>query len=296
MGGAMNINFELYKTFYVVAKHKNITKASHELLISQPAVSKAIKNLETQLGCTLFIRNKSGVILTEAGALLLKDIENVVQILQNSEEKIKNLTSLDHVVLTIGTSKTIVEKYLSPYIQTFYNRYPNIKIGIVTGSDKDLIQKARTGLIDMIIANTPYDVPDDFAITKLKKIHTIFVGSPHYKDIVIKEDNIEKLPLILQSEGSTTRYYFNKIMNNYNFHITPKMEFTSSTLALQFIKIGVGIGIATKEYLNHELEDKTLYELKSTISLDNRYISVITCCNQTMSNATIAFIKILEKK
>ena len=60
----MNINFELYKTFYSVAKNQNITKAAKELMISQPAVSKAIKTLEEQLNCSLFIRNKYGVTLT----------------------------------------------------------------------------------------------------------------------------------------------------------------------------------------------------------------------------------------
>ena len=63
----MNINYELYKIFYTVAKNKNITSASKELLISQPAISKSIKNLEEQLGGQLFVRTKRGVVLTEEG-------------------------------------------------------------------------------------------------------------------------------------------------------------------------------------------------------------------------------------
>ena len=63
----MNIDFELYRVFYTVAKHKHMTKASEELHISQPAISKSIKNLEKQLGGELFVRTKRGVILTEEG-------------------------------------------------------------------------------------------------------------------------------------------------------------------------------------------------------------------------------------
>ena len=63
----MNINYELYRIFYIVAKNKNITDASKELLISQPAISKSIKNLESMLGGTLFVRTKRGVILTDEG-------------------------------------------------------------------------------------------------------------------------------------------------------------------------------------------------------------------------------------
>ena len=71
----MNINFELYRIFYTVANHGNITKASEELLISQPAISKAIKNLEDQLGGQLFVRTKRGVFLTEEG----KEFNNYIK-------------------------------------------------------------------------------------------------------------------------------------------------------------------------------------------------------------------------
>ena len=61
----MNINFEYFKVFYYVAKNKNISKAANELMISQPAISKTLRNLEEQIGCPLFSRNKNGVSLTE---------------------------------------------------------------------------------------------------------------------------------------------------------------------------------------------------------------------------------------
>ena len=71
----MNINFELYRIFYVVATVGNITKASQELNISQPAVTKQIKSLEAQLGGDLFIRTKRGVILTENGRAIYNYIK-----------------------------------------------------------------------------------------------------------------------------------------------------------------------------------------------------------------------------
>ena len=290
----MNINFELYKTFYVVAKNKNITKASQELLISQPAVSKAIKNLENQLDCTLFIRNRSGVYLTEAGLELYKEVENALFILNNIEDKVKSINDINYGVLSIGTSKTIVEKYLCKYIEKFYKKYPNIKINIITGSDKELIKKVRMGIIDFIIINTPCDIPNDFTITKLQKLTTFFAGTKEYKDIVITYDNIKHLPLILQSTGSTTRYYLEKILNNQNITITPKMEFTSSTLVLEFIKMGLGIGLVIKEYLNDELDKNIIYQLKTNIPLENRYISLITLNDKNLSNIAVKFIEVLK--
>lgn len=63
----MNIDLELYKVFYIVAKNKHMTKASEELHISQPAISQSIKKLEDQLGGTLFLRSNKGMELTEEG-------------------------------------------------------------------------------------------------------------------------------------------------------------------------------------------------------------------------------------
>ena len=79
----MNIDFELYRIFYVVANNKNITKASQELMISQPAVTKSIKNLEDQLGGTLFVRTKKGVILTPEGEELYKYIKQAIDFINN---------------------------------------------------------------------------------------------------------------------------------------------------------------------------------------------------------------------
>ena len=68
------MNYEYYKVFYLVAKRKNITKAAAELFSSQPAVSRVITNIETELNCKLFIRSKSGVVLTKEGEELFEKI------------------------------------------------------------------------------------------------------------------------------------------------------------------------------------------------------------------------------
>jgi len=83
----MNINFELYRVFYTVANTGNITKAAEELMISQPAISKSIKNLEEQLGGQLFIRTKRGVILTDEGKEFYNYIKQAMEYIYNAENK-----------------------------------------------------------------------------------------------------------------------------------------------------------------------------------------------------------------
>ena len=80
----MNIDYELYRIFYEVANSENITRASQRLNISQPAISKSIKNLESQLGGELFIRTQKGVVLTEEGKIFYNHIKKAIDNINNA--------------------------------------------------------------------------------------------------------------------------------------------------------------------------------------------------------------------
>ena len=179
----MNINLELYKIFYNVAKNKNISKTANELLISQPSISKSIKNLEDQVGCQLFIRSKYGVILTEEGKIFYDQIKTAMEIINNAELKLKEIINVEAGVLNIGVSHTLTQKYLMPYIKLFHKEYPKIKLNIITGPTQTLFAKARNGLVDFIILNLPYVIPVDFKTEILKEIQDIFVATDNFKEL-----------------------------------------------------------------------------------------------------------------
>ena len=149
----MNIDFELYRIFYVVAKNRNITKASKELNISQPAISKSIKNLEEQLGGQLFFRTKRGVILTDEGKEFYKYISQAIEYIYNAENKFSDLVNLETGCIKIGISTTLTKEFLLPYLEKFHYLYPKIDIQIVTSYTDDLMTKLKNGLIDILILN-----------------------------------------------------------------------------------------------------------------------------------------------
>ena len=144
----MNIDFELYRIFYVVANHCNITKASEELSISQPAISKSIKNLEEQLGGQLFVRTKRGVVLTEEGKEFYNYIKQAIEYINNAENKFTDLINLETGCIKIGISTTLTKEFLLPYLEEFHSLYPKIDIQIITNLTSDLMPKLRNGLID----------------------------------------------------------------------------------------------------------------------------------------------------
>ena len=102
----MKTNLELYKTFYYVAKNKNITQAANELMISQPAVSKSIKTLERDLDTILFNRNKDGVTLTNAGEMLFNKIRRAMELIVSAEEDLSSLNNMESGTINIGAGNT----------------------------------------------------------------------------------------------------------------------------------------------------------------------------------------------
>jgi len=295
----MNIDFELYRIFYTVANHKNITKASEELNISQPAISKSIKNLEEQLGGQLFVRTKRGVILTEEGREFYNYIKQAIEYISNAENKFTELINLETGCIKIGISTTLTKEFLLPYLEEFHKLYPKIDIQIVTNMSSELFPKLRNGLIDIIILNlNEKNYGQDINITKCKKITDCFVVNKTYSDLINNEISIKELnkyPLILQSKGSNTREFLDDFAKENNTILKPNIELASYSLVVEFAKIGLGIGYATKDYVKEELKNKQLYEIKLKEKIPNRYIGIATSNNHLPNFSTKRLIEIITK-
>ena len=295
----MNVNFEYYKIFYNVAKNKNITKTANELMISQPAVSKSIKNLEEQIGCSLFTRSKTGVNLTEEGKTLFNEIKMAVEIMENAELKVNEMIDLDFGILNIGISNTLTRNYLLPFIKAFNNKHPRVKIKIHTEPSFILIDKARNGLVDFIILNLPYNVPGDFISYNLVEIHDTFVASEdfnHLKNKTIPLKDLNNYPLILLANGSNGRYFLDDFCNKENIVLTPKYELASYSLVNEFIEQGIGIGLVTKEFVSDKLNMGTLFEIKTTPSICSyqRHIGIMYLKNKNFNHCSREFLKLLD--
>ena len=119
-----------YKVFHTVAILGNISKAAEKLYISQPAISKSLKQLEENLGVRLFNRNSRGVSLTEEGTLLFKHIHSAFEEISKGEDTLHRMTSLGLGTLRISASSTLCKYILLPYLKGFIRENPHIKINI----------------------------------------------------------------------------------------------------------------------------------------------------------------------
>lgn len=291
----MNIDYELYRIFYIVAKNGNITRASKELLISEPAVSKSIKNLEGYLGAPLFTRTKKGVNLTTEGITLYEYISKGIEYFKSGEVKFNELINLESGTIRIGINTTLTKEFLMPYLETFHKLYPNINIEIRTNLTSELKSMLKDGLIDMHILNlTNEETKNDFNIIKCKTITDCFVSNKPIKEkISIKELN--NYPLILQDKNSNTRKFLDDFANKYEITLKPKIEIGSYYLVSEFSRIGLGIGYVTKDYIKNNLDNKELFIVPIKEKIPSREIGILLNKNTTPNFSTKELIKIITQ-
>jgi len=294
----MNINLELYKIFYIVAKHQNITSASKELMISQPAISKSIKNLEDQLGGTLFIRTKRGVILTEEGKEFYRYIKEAINFINNAENKFKDLINLETGTIRIGISQTLTKQFLLPYLEIFHKTYPKIQVQINTSITKNATQDLRQGNIDLIISNLPPKIDSDLEVIKVKEIQDCFIVNKDYLELTKRKISLQELnnyPLILQPQNNNTRKFLDNYTKQNDVELTPAITLGSYNLVVEFTKIGYGIGYATEEYIKEELNSKKLFKLDINPKIPSRSIGIIISKNNIPSFSAKKLIEIIKQ-
>lgn len=275
----MDINLELYKIFYVVAKNGSFSAAANVLFISQPAVTFQIKKLEEQLGIVLFTRTKYGVILTEEGQILFNYVKSVIDNIYNGENALANLKNLDSGTIRIGVSTTICRYILMPYIEKFHELYPNIEIQINNNLSGNLIKELRNGNLDILILFRPSNENKDLKLQKITDVHDIFIANKKYYDLmnnISKLEALKEYPLIFPNNSSSSRIHLNKFLKENNIELKPKLEVVSYNLIIDLIKSGFGIGYATKEFVTDELNNKSLYEIKIEPTLNKREIVLAT--------------------
>lgn len=289
------INLELYRIFYTVALNQNITKASQELNISQPAVTKHIKNLEDELGIILFKRTRKGVVLTPIGQKIFLKIKNAIVTFDNVENEIKNYKDNYCGIIRIGISTTLV-RILMEHINEFYKKYPNIKIEINTDTTKENMRLLKNGLLDLVICKFPNNLDNDFVFTKISDSSYEFVANEELYNKIkqpIKLADLVKYPILLQKEPSNSYDSAKKLFKENNIEVESKLNIGSSSLLIDFTKIGYGVGYVTKLYVRKEIKNKKLFVIETIPKTPKISYGMVTLKNNILSNSCNNFINCL---
>lgn len=241
-----NINLNTLKYFVEVAYTKNITKASDNLNISQPALTKALHSLEEDLNTTLFIRSKKGVSLTESGEVLYEYAKEMFQSLNNTLNVIDG-TKDEKTYLYIGATTTNFLEPILEVLRTIRSKYKNVKIEIVL-EELDVLEKYnRMNKLDILIKND-YEEVDGFDVAKSFYIEDKFIASKEYfgelsNKVLSLSELLNNYPFVLLSNITHGRKNFDAYLKSKNIIYKPTYEFNSYSLCRELIRNGFGIGI-----------------------------------------------------
>lgn len=251
----MDINYELYKVFYYVAKTLSFSEAAAELFISQSAVSQSVKVLEKRLNQVLFIRSTKRVSLTKEGEMLFKHIEPAINLISRGENQILNSTPAGGMQLRIAASDTICRYFLVPYLNKFHKSYPEVHIRIINGTSLKCAELLETNQVDLIVANSPNSaLNNNLNIQDITTFRDVFVAKPDAFPLANRKltlAELQRLPILMLTKLSTTSAFLHNLFLQHSLDLVPAIELSSNDLLIDLAKIGLGIAFVPDFCINN---------------------------------------------
>ena len=285
----MDINYELYKVFYYVARTLSFSEASKCLFISQSAVSQSVKVLEKKLGQTLFIRSTKKVQLTPEGEILFKHIEPAMNLIQKGEN------SLNGGQLRIAASDTICRYYLVPYLNRFHKAYPNVHIKVFNFTSIECAHVLENGQVDFILSNYPNSgLLASHSVRSIHEFHDVFVANAEafpLKDQVLTLEELKEYPIMMLDRKSTTSEFLHSMFQRSHLDLVPEIELSSNDLLIDLARIGLGIAFVPDFCI--PADESQLYILKLAQSLPARKLVVASNDSVPLSQAAKQFMDML---
>lgn len=292
----MSIKLDLYRIFCTVAQCNSFSKAAKKLYMTQPAVSQAIAQLETELDIRLFTRTPRGVTLTKEGQMLFEYSNSAINLINTAEQKLLETKNLLAGELRIGVGDTISKHYLLPYLEKFHNQFPSIKFKIMNGTTPELCAMLKSGELDLSICNLPIS-DGSIEIRECLTIHDIFVCGKGFltnNSMPLSLSQVAELPLILLEHKSNSRRYIENYFLSKGIKLIAEIELGSHDLLLELAKINLGVACVIKEFSKDYLEKSLLYEVKLKEEIPARSIGVCFLKNVSLSPTSMKFIEIIK--
>ena len=316
----MSVSLDYYRIFYYVGKTGSITAAANALFLTQPTISHAIQNLEKELGCTLFLRTKKGVLMTPEAKNLYSHISIACEQIRIGEEQLHAALQLSEGSVSIGATETVLHFYLIPWLKKYHSLYPNIKLKISNSNTPATLQALKQGILDfaVLVMNEENDYAADyekkygknhkkdsgktFQITRLEDFSDIFVGGTEYAFLAEQTKNtkqpvslsqLTQYPLVCLEKNTCTRTFLDQILNEHQVQWSPDIELATTDLIMPMVTQNFGIGFIPEYFAQAAIEQQTAFSLPIVEEIPPRHICLV-CTPTPHSAASEAVIRMLS--
>lgn len=283
------------KIFLAVCQHDcNTTKAAKALLMTQPAVSLAIRELEEYYGVRLFDRIGRRLNITEAGQQFLSYGSHITALFDDMEKGLRNWDALG--LLRVGASITIGAQLLPNYIRAFYAQYPGKEIQAVVEPSERLEQKIMDNTLDLALlertVHSPLLVSLDYMDDRLVIIAP--ADGRYHPGQIVPVEQFRKERFLLREQGSGTREEFDRAAAAAGFSVTPTWEAMSTTALINGVISGLGVAVLPERMLTAPLEEGLVVPIQVEGMEMRRKFHIVYHKDKFLTPSAQAFIKLCQ--
>jgi len=282
----MYVSYDYYRIFYYVAKHGSFTHAAEALFQNQPNLTRAIKTLEAELGCTLFVRSNKGVRLTPDGERLYAHVSSAMEHILAGEDEIATNKSLESGTLSIGASEIALRCFLLPILNEYRRQYPGIRIKISNHSTPRALSRLKSNLVDLAIVTSPMASDSDIASTTLKTFCEVPVVGEDFRELTVGKPlslaTFAQYPTVSLGNKTSTYDYYLHLFQKHGLDFDAEIEAATADQLLPLIQHNLGIGFIPEDFLSDPKTDR-VYRLPLDIPYPTRKIVLAKKRTQALS-------------
>jgi DNA-binding transcriptional LysR family regulator len=294
------MNLYHLRVFQTVAEHEHITRASEELILSQPAVTKIIQSLERDTGLELIERHGRRIALTYAGHVLQSYAHRMFALEREMEEALAALRDVEtgEIKLAVNTTTGV---YLLPSIVSRYrNLHPQVKLYITILNSHEIIEQTLNWTLDFgLVEGDPATLPPGLLVEVFTHDELVLVVSPDHRWSKLDELDPEALregELLLREQGSGIREVIEQALVLHDVHIHPLFTLPDNEAIKQMVISGVGAAIVSALAVQRELFSGELVCIPITGVNLRPQISLVRRIDKQLSQAAQAFCTLLATK
>lgn len=287
-----NMDLENLKAFVHVAEHGSFSRAAATLFITQPAVSKRIANLESQLNADLFDRIGHKIVLTSAGNALLPRARQILLQVEDSKRAVANLSDSVSGPLIIGTSHHIGLHRLPPVLRCYTGSYPDVQLDIQFMDSEEACSGVLHGDLELGIVTLPLNADPDLTLIPVWDDPLVIVSHPQHplvsqKNITAK--TLSEYDAILPAEGTFTREILQQTLQPLDVNLKVSMSTNYLETIKMLVSVGLGWSVLPQSMIDAEICEIPVMELNM-----QRSLGIVSHINRTLSNAARALVHTLE--
>ena len=291
------MNLHLLRLYVTVAERRSFSRAAEALSISQPAVSKGVRELEAQIGVALFERRGRELSLSEAGRTLLRHGRDIFAAERAAQEDLRALRGLSHGAVRIGASTTVASYFVPPYLSAFHARHPGVDLRMVSANTAQIVESLARRDLDLAIVEGPVD-REGFETRTWREDPLIVVAAPSHplaKKSEISGADLASEIFIIREPGSGTRDVVAAALAAAAIVPSRTIEIGSGEAIAHAVASGLGVAIISSALAANLMGLGALRQIEVRGFRVSRLLTRVYIPERRLGPAAVAFDRLLDE-